>query len=239
MSDLKSGSCFDTCGSCQVRGKSLFAGLARAQVELLSAQKSHRPYRKGEIIFEQGAPSNGIFCIGAGSVKVSQKEKGKSSFVRLAAAGDSVGHRSVFTSKTFRGRAVAAEGTHLCFVPRAALHALLDSSAGFSLSLIRRMARDLELTENSQKAQREKTVSQRAAALLLQLKAAHGIKEGGGAWLLDAPITRADLATMLGVANESVLRTLSAFRKAGWIASGTKLRILDAKALRKACGPEA
>lgn len=236
MSEPRKASCFDTCETCHVRAKSLFATLNPDEVAALSAEKKHRPYKKGETVFAQGSEANGIFCVASGSVKISQKEKARTSFVRLAGAGDSVGHRSVFTSKTFIGQAVAAEGTHLCFVPRSSLLRLLDSSAGFSLQLIQRMSRDLDLTEKLQRSQREETVSQRTAALLLQLLEAHGVKEEAGAWLLDAPVTRADLATMLGVANESVLRTLSVFRKKGWLAAGTRLRVLNMRALKKAAG---
>jgi len=228
--------CFDTCGTCPVRGKSLFAGLSKKEISLLAEEKSRRAYRKGEVVFRQGFEASGIFCVGAGSVKVVQKAKGKSIFVRIAGAGDSAGHRSVFTSTTFRGEARAAEGTHLCFVPKSSLLRLLAKSTGFSLRLVKRMARDLELTESMQRAQREKTVKERAAILLLSLLKIHGEKESDGSLSLRAPVSRADLATMLGVANESLLRTLSDFRKAGWLAHGSRLRVLNPGALAKLAG---
>lgn len=235
------------CLGCPLRAKSLFAELGPAEEAILREAKRGRSYRKGEVIFAEGEPVTGIFCVAEGAVRISQTEesaeekpapKGRGSkarakktlLVRVAGPGDTVGHRSVFTRATFRGTAEALLPSSLCFVPKETLLELLGASPAFALRLLRRMARDLELSDANQGALRTGTIDERLALLLRQLAEAHGEPSGQRALRIGLPLSRADLGAMLGVAEETVIRGLARLRSRGLIAEeNSRILLLDGK----------
>jgi CRP-like cAMP-binding protein len=212
--------------------KSLFAGLGPEEEKRLLAASKPVACARGDIIFAQGEPVSGIWSVEEGAVRVSQAEGGKTVLVRVAGAGDTVGHRSVFTHAAFQGTAIAMLDSSLLFVPKEALLALLGTSPEFSLRLIRRMARDLDLFEANQAALRTGSIDHRLGLLLGQLAESHGIKQGRGAVRIELPLSRADLAAMVGVAEETVIRGLASLRRRGLI-SEQNSRILVKNAARK------
>ena len=62
----------------------------------------------------------------------------------------------------------------------------------------------------------QKNVRERLAELLISLKASHGVKENGR-WKLDIKLTREEMATMIGTANETLIRFMTEFKEAGII----------------------
>ena len=233
------------CLGCPLRAKSLFAELGPAEEARLRAAKRSRSYRKGELIFAEGEPVTGIFCVAEGAVRISQTEEGaeekpakkggkagakKTLLVRVAGPGDTVGHRSVFTRATFRGTAEALLPSSLCFVPKETLLELLGASPAFALRLLRRMARDLELSDANQGALRTGTIDERLVLLLRQLAEAHGEPAAKGRLRIGLPLSRADLGAMLGVAEETVIRGLGRLRSRGLIAEeNSRILLLDGK----------
>lgn len=212
--------------------KSLFAGLGPEEKERIAAASRPLAFSRGDIIFAQGEPVRGIWCVEEGAVRVSQQDCGKTVLVRVAGAGDTVGHRSVFTHAAFQGTATAMLDSRLLFVPKDTLLALLGTSPEFALRLIRRMARDLDLFEANQAALRTGAIDQRLGLLLGQLAESHGVKQGREALRIELPLSRADLAAMVGVAEETVIRGLASLRRRGLI-SEQNSRILVKNAAKK------
>lgn len=212
--------------------KSLFAGLGPQEKERLAAASRPVALARGDIIFSQGEPVSGIWSVEEGAVRISQEEGGKTVLVRVAGAGDTVGHRSVFTHASFQGTATAMLDSRLLFVPKDTLLALLGSSPEFSLRLIRRMARDLDLFEANQAALRTGAIDQRLGLLLGQLAESHGVKRGRGDICIELPLSRGDLAAMVGVAEETVIRGLASLRRRGLI-SEQNSRILVRNAAKR------
>jgi CRP/FNR family transcriptional regulator len=75
----------------------------------------------------------------------------------------------------------------------------------------------------------QKSVSQRVAKLVLSMKNYFEMDEEG---FVKIKIRREDMANMIGVATESLIRTLSDFQKNRWIQTkGRQLRIVNPKKL--------
>ena len=78
-----------------------------------------------------------------------------------------------------------------------------------------------------------KSVRERLAGNLLLLKETYGM-EGGESTLIDIALSREDLASIVGTANETVIRLLSEMKAEHIISfEGKKIRILDSKKLAK------
>ena len=63
------------------------------------------------------------------------------------------------------------------------------------------------------------------AVLILSLKASHGVKENGK-WKIDLKLTREEMATMIGTANETLIRFMTEFKEAGIIEQEGKTIII-------------
>ena len=74
-------------------------------------------YKRGEIIFTEGQPVEGIYFLYKGKVKV-HKQWGpeKELIIRFAMEGDIVGHRGFGAITTYPVSATALEPTIICFI---------------------------------------------------------------------------------------------------------------------------
>jgi CRP-like cAMP-binding protein len=70
--------------------------------------------------------------------------------------------------------------------------------------------------ENQLTSMHQKNVRSRLAELLLSLKATHGVKEEDR-WKINLKLTREEMATMIGTANETLIRFMSELKEDGVI----------------------
>jgi len=77
-----------------------------------------------------------------------------------------------------------------------------------------------------------KNVPQRLASLLLKLAAEYGQESEAGT-VIDLPLTRQELAELIGVSRETTIRELSKFSRAGTLRlDGKKIILLDKRKLQ-------
>ena len=207
------------CHECPAFNKSLFKDFSPSLIEWLSEHKTFKAYQKTDQLFEQGQAVHGLFCHAEGLVKVVQKDENKKvRFARLVLPGDSSGHRSLFVSSTYRGSAsVLSETACGCFVSSEDISYLLLKNPDFAKSLIEKISRELKRSEDSQMASKEKTLRSRLAQLLFDLGENFSIKINEEDVLINAEITKRDMAAILMVAEESVIRIMSEMARDGFI----------------------
>lgn len=88
------------CENCQSKDKGIFCELEQIALDDVGKHKVMNTYKKGHTLFFQGNPPFGLYCISNGKIKVSKVgNDGKESIVRIAAAGDVLGHRSLFSEE--------------------------------------------------------------------------------------------------------------------------------------------
>jgi CRP-like cAMP-binding protein len=77
----------------------------------------------------------------------------------------------------------------------------------------------------------QKNVRERLAELIISLKATHSVKVGNR-WRIDLKLTREEMATMIGTANETVIRFMTEFKDAGIIEQeGKVIYVIDEEKL--------
>lgn len=208
-----------SCADCPIFKKSLFKDFSPELIKWLDQHKKFNHYQKSQIMFEQGQVVEGLFCHAEGLVKVVQKDENKKvRFARLVLPGDSSGHRSLFVSATYRGSAsVLSEEACGCFVSSEDISYLLLKNPEFAQALIEKIANELKRSEDSQIASKEKTLRSRLAQLLFELGQEFSIKLNDEDVLIKAEITKRDIAAILMVAEESVIRLMSEMAKDGFV----------------------
>jgi len=205
------------CELCPSLEKGVFCDLEKDLLDEVSAHKVTNRYKKGQSLFVQGNPPFGLFCISKGNVKITKVgANGEESIVKIAKEGDILGHRSLITEEFYSATATAIEDCTVCFIDKKYVMKLIEKNSSVSMHFIKRLSRDMGAAENKVASLHQKNVRERLAELLLILKQSHGIKLEKK-WELDIKLTREEMASMIGTANETLIRFMSEFREEGLI----------------------
>jgi CRP-like cAMP-binding protein len=197
----------------------LFRDLGPEQIDWIAAHKQNLELKEDQILFQQGEAVKGLFCVADGLLKVQQRdERGKVRFVRHVLPGGTVGHRSLFIQTQYKGTSqVVSKESHVCLLPTEDVSTLLAQNPDFARNLIVKISSELERSEEEKLAIKERTVRGRLATALLNLCDSYSDALENGEYVLKAEIPKIDLARLLSVADETVIRLMSEMRDEGVI----------------------
>ncbi|WGD34254.1 Crp/Fnr family transcriptional regulator [Olleya sp. YS] len=220
------------CEQCIVRQFNSLKTLTREELMRVSACKTGKVVKKGDIIFEEGDTLNGIYCVRDGVCKMSKlSENGKDQVVKLVVKGGMMGQRSLVSGETANLSAVAINDMQICFIPKQEILNDLQKNSNFSMDVLKKMAQDLRDADDTVVDMAQKTVKQRMAETLIYISKKFGQDANG---FLNLTLSREDYASIVGTATESAIRILSLFKKEGLIStSGKKIKIEDEASLLK------
>jgi CRP-like cAMP-binding protein len=181
-------------------------------LDLLQREKSQHNYNRGESLSAKGKPAEEIYCMSLGSAKVTllDENTGRQSLVRLAAPGDLLGYRCIFSTPKFRGTATALTTTTACKISKDFVFALIEREPKFSFELLNRMGQEVAAAEYHHHSFCQKNVRERLAEALLILKNKFGVETPAG-WKIDTRLTRSELSNWVGASRETVIRELTDF----------------------------
>lgn len=206
------------CQNCPALTKAVFCSTSDDILNEVSAHKVSNVYKRGQTLFVQGNHPFGLFCVKSGNIKVTKVgSDGKESIVRLAKTGDVLGHRSLFTNQPYMATATALEDSKVCFVDKKFISKIIKRDPSIAMKLIEKLSVDMGAAESKLSSLHQKNVRERLAELLLLLKESHGVKEADNSIRINLKLTREEMATMIGTANETLIRFISEFKEAGLI----------------------
>jgi CRP-like cAMP-binding protein len=198
--------------NCQDNGKCIFQGLDSSIKETIRQNAVINTYRKGQLIFRQGNPPNGLYCIDSGKIKiVISNRDGKDTIVRLAGAGDILGHRAVFSSEFYHASAVTLEESVVTFLPKDYVIDLMNIYPSISLQILRQLSKNVGASDMLNACLVHKNVRERLATLLLELKKSYGAADGKNT-RLEIKLTREEMASMIGTTLETLVRLITEFK---------------------------
>jgi CRP/FNR family transcriptional regulator, polysaccharide utilization system transcription regulator len=221
------------CHSCSSRYRSVFCDLNEPSLSDISDTKACGSYKKGQTIFTEGHYPQGLFCINAGKVKVSQLgEYGKEQIVRLAREGDILGYRALLSGDKYSCSGIALDDSDVCFIPKEVVFKIINNEASLSMSLMKLLSGDLKQVEHRLTELAQKPVRERLAEALLFIKETYGFEEDGKT--ISVVLTREEIANIVGTATETCIRLLSDLKSDGLVSlEGKKIKILDVKKLAR------
>lgn len=220
------------CESCIIKQFNSLKSLSKEELIRISACKTSRTVKKGEIIFDEGEMLNGVFCVREGIGKLTKlSANGKDQTVTLVVKGELLGQRSIISGERTNLRATALNDMELCFIPKSEIMKDLNNNPNFTLDLLKRMALDLKEADNVIVNMAQKSVRQRLAEALLNINESFGTNADG---TLSVLLSREDFASIVGTATESAIRVLSQFKKEGLISTvGKKIKVENLDGLRR------
>lgn len=207
---------------------SVLGSIEGSELDALSQSKSCGMFKRGEVVFEQGAQPLGIYCVHSGKIKVHRSgDEGRDQIVRFAKGGDVLGYRALLAGEPYAATATALETSTICCIPRATFLDLLKSDGNFSMDVMRLLSGDLGNAERQIVNLAQKPVRERLAETLLALREVYGT-ENGPDGAISVQLSREDLANVVGTATETLVRTIADLKREDLIATDKKkIRILD------------
>lgn len=185
-------------------------------------------FSKGDLIYKEGARSNKIYLIQKGVVKsYKMNGNGKELITALYKADDFLGFTSFAKSIIYQESVMAVEDVQVAAISKNALKEIIGNNKEVSVEILNLLSDNIsdikkQLLQMAYGSVRKKTASTILQfAKILDKKPEDAIK-----------ISRYDLASVAGIAPESLIRTLSGFKKKGLIEiKGRNIRILDLEKL--------
>lgn len=186
-------------------------------------------FNQGDTIYEEGNHSNIIYLILNGLVKCHKlDEHGKELTTALFKEDDLFGYTSFTQNTTYQETATAMKDTKLVGLSKHQLKNILTSNHKVTLELIELLTQDISGIKDQLLQMAYSSVKKRTATTILKFAEKLNRKP-------EEPIriSRNDLASVAGIATESLIRTLSTFKDKGIIAiEGRNIKILDINKLQ-------
>ena len=185
--------------------------------------------KQGEKIYEESSRSNKIYLVLKGLVKCYNMDPdGKELITSLAKADDFLGFTSFLNNVPYQESSTALEDVELAGISKESLKEILNENKTISLELMELLSANISNIKAQLLQMAYSSVRRKTAQTILQFADIMNTKP-------DEPIriSRNDLASVAGIATESLIRTLSGFKKEGLIAvEGRNIQILELKALQ-------
>ncbi len=186
-------------------------------------------FKKDQGIYCEGEHSNFIYLVQKGIVKCHQlDEDGKELTTALHKEDDLFGYTSFTQNTVYQESATPIVETKLVGISKHELKAVLDKNHTVTLELIQLLTEDLSEVKEQLVQMAYSTVHRKTASTILKFAEKLNCQP-------EEPIriSRNDLASVAGVATESLIRTLSNFKKKGIIeVEGRNIKILDLQQLK-------
>ena len=213
---------------------SVLADFPADDLELLTANKSEQVYKKGEIIFREGAYPSGIFYIIEGKVKKYKLDKdAKEQIIYVANIGELLGYHAILSEDRYPDCAAALEESRIAFIPKEDFLETLNQSKILSRRLLKTLSHEFAVLTNSLSMFAQKSVRERLALQLIVLREKYKVNFQAG-MPVEINMGRDDLASLVGTARENVVRVLSEFKEDKILETkGRKIIVLNVTKLIK------
>jgi CRP-like cAMP-binding protein len=211
---------------------SILTDMPANDLELLNRHKSEQQYKKGEIIFREGAYPTGIFYIKTGKVKKYKAGPGnREQIIYIADAGELIGYHAILAGERYPDSAASLENSIIAFIPKEDFIAALEQSPALGSRLLKTLSHEFAVLINNMTLFSQKSVRERLALQLVVLREKYktGARPGEP---VEINMSRDDLASLVGSARENVVRVLAEFKDEKLVTTkGRKIIVLDVNKL--------
>lgn len=200
----------------------IFNHLEAEQMDEIMETVQAMSYKKGEIIYRADEPSDALYIINKGKVRIYRlSETGKEQLVRMLNPGDFTGEHALFSKSLHESYAEAIMDTSICFIRGSDLQAFLLKYPTISLKILAEFSARLEQVERQTTRFTTEKVETRIALFLVEYMDNKNIVE--------LPMSKKDLASYLGTSPETISRKFADLEVGGYMKrkSNKRIEILD------------
>lgn len=211
----------------------LYSGLSAEQICQIRGMLDKCTYQPDHILFRETDPATYLFALRVGQVKLtSSLVDGREQIIRLAVAGQLVGFET-FSDQAYPYTATTLTPVTACRITHKDMLCVLEAIPSVSLRVIHKLNRELERAQVMIRDLGLKNAIEKVASFILSLVPQRGPVPAE----LLLPLSRREIAELLGLTEETVSRTMADFKRDGLIlAPRGRIRILDPARLQKLAG---
>ncbi|MDI3525872.1 MAG: family transcriptional regulator, anaerobic regulatory protein [Tenuifilum sp.] len=216
------------CSECGFRS-SVFARLSDDQLDSLTASKTFAFAKKGEVIAKQGEGVKGFIFLRKGLAKLTRENPdGREQIIGIATPNDFVGLLSIFSSKKYQYNIIAIEDCEYCCVDYDMVMDLVSTNGDFAKTLLEKISQVSDLMMGTRLDLELRQLRGRVAFILCYFA-----NEVYKSQKFNLPISRREIAELIDMRVENVVRILSELRRDNVIKiEGTTIEIVNPEKLR-------
>ena len=225
------------CLGCELRSANFFCNLSESSLQTFESLKITNAYPKGATLFMEGQPSNGIYMLCQGRVKLSTCSRdGKVIILRIAEAGEVLGLSATVSDSNYEATAEILEPCQVNFVRKDDFLRFLAQNTEACFSAIKQISHKYHTAYIQVRSfGLSHTAADKLAKLLLEWSKTNN--NGNGSSHLKISYTHEEIAEMIGTSRETVTRILKDFKTRKLIdVKGLDLVIHDLKKLDATIG---
>ena len=214
-----------------------FYKLASNQIQInsLSVDRKISNIKKKQLIYAEGDEPSKFYFLKKGKVKTYQSNRdGKELVTSLCNTGDFFGHIAIIENTDYCETAEALEDCEIVAIPKNDFLELITRNQNVANDFIKLLANNIQEKENQLIQMAYNSLRKRTADSLIMLSKKYK-KSTDKTYAMK--ISRDDLASVVGTATESIIKTFSEFKADKLIEiAGSEIKILDAKKLENLRG---
>ncbi len=185
------------------------------KVQLTSEERDVYSFTKKQTIYTEGQRPRVLYFVISGKVKVwKENEEGKEFITSIHGPGAYFGYIAILEDQPYKEDAEALEDTELMLIPKADFLSILSTDLEIAQTFIRMIANNVETQEQSLLQMAYGSVRKKVAYGLIHVLDGYRTADKG---LLEINLSREHLAQSIGIATESLVRTLSDFKDEGLV----------------------
>lgn len=204
-----------------------------AQRQVVERMTRMLEVKRGQRIYIQGDPSDQVFLLKAGVVKISTLgPQQQETILAFLYPGDVFGELAIVDDAPRDHVAVAHEDTVLCALSRDLLIRMSQETPALGYHITKVMGLRVRRLQTRLSELLGKSAAARVAHTLLDLADDYGVADSDGI-LLPLRLSQADLGNLVGLTRETVNIVLQDLRQRGLVVAGRRsIRIADPAGLR-------
>ena len=202
----------------------LFQNVQEEDLKKIRAIAVDKFYDKGQTVFSEGDKGTGFYVVADGKVKIYKVSMdGKEQILHIYGPGSPFGEVAVFAGKNFPANAETLLKSHLLFFPRTAFVELISANPSLSLNMLAMLSMRLRQFTVQVENLSLKEVPGRLASYLIYLTREQVTEE-----MVTLPVSKGQLASLLGTIPETLSRILGKMSMGGLISvDGREIELLD------------
>ena len=201
-------------------------------MQLIDRNRKEFFYKKGELICGEGDDLGNLIYLTKGLAKLHKKESQKTDqIINIVVPYDFIGFLSIFSETKSKYSVTAIEDSVACAVPVTIIKQIILSNGNFAMKIIENMSKVTDDILETRFKLNKRHLRGRIAYILLFL--ANEVYKNN---VFSIPISRKEIAELINMTTENVIRILSEFRHDNIIEmDGKTIKVIDPLLLKKIC----
>ena len=228
------------CAVCPSRLTTEWQVLTSTELAMLDQSKRSRVLEPGATLFRQGDDPEGVYCIKSGLIGLRRiTARGDSALLRLCAAGTTLGYRATLSKSPHRNSAEVLTPSVVCFIERSSVSRLLAANPQLGEHFLQHAFKELDESEGDHAKSLTLNMKARFLHVLLVLYERVGYRDEDQTCVVELPIQRNELASLIGAEPASVSRLIRHVQDEGLMQfEKRRVRISNMDAVLREAGVE-